>query len=85
MKRGGGVELHNPSTAAPGVLVSQCASRTNMDYLRSCAAQTAPIHVTHHLRRTDSLLTAVSLIRAMGDTAAVINWIQVDPSVQNHE
>ncbi len=50
-------KLQNLSIAALEVLVSQCTDQTNLDYLESCAAQTAPIHVTHRLRRTDSLPT----------------------------
>lgn len=54
---------------------SACLSvkRTNMVYLGSCAAQTAPICVTHLLRRSDSLNT-----RVKGE-ASVWKWIFTRP------
>lgn len=52
-------------------------------YELSCAWQTAPIHVTHRLQRTGSLLTED--IRDIRDTTAVSKGIQGAPSVKSHE
>lgn len=70
-------EMRKNKVAQPRVSGSRSAClsvmRTNMVYLGSCAAQTAPICVTHHLRRSDSLDT-----RVKGE-ASVWKWIFTRP------